>query len=332
MQNIVREKNFVRCEPKKLTVGEKRHCLLGLTLTAPPGNSIAAATKSIESEALSIGKGIESLQVPALVKTVEAPAASSCETVEGAGPHVSSKSVAAAVASGAAYASIREPQNNETLRRSSSIDLESEPNLPSSMHFRQTTKFSKDQQIPETIQKLDSPEFNSPSVAVPSTSSAAQQAQDHYEGRQDQHKSVLDEARAKLAMVEKRAIKELQLKVAAAEAKAKAIQEKGQERARGLEKKMMKLEDELRDSAAIEVALYSVVAEHGSSSHKLHTPARRLARLYMHAYKNWSTERRASSERNSVLGLVLVVRACGNDVPRFGFGRRGPPASMNSAS
>lgn len=331
MQNIVREKNFVRCEPKKLTVGEKRHCLLGLTLTAPPGNSIAATTKSIESEALSVGKGIEPLRTPAIVKTVEAPAASFL-TVEGAGPHVSSKSVAAAVASGAAYASIREPQNNETLRRSSSIDLESEPNLPSSMHFRQTTKFSKDQQIPETIQKLDSPEFNSPSVAVPSTSSAAQQAQDHYEGRQDQHKSVLDEARAKLAMLEKRAIKELQLKIAAAEAKAKAIQEKGQERARGLEKKMMKLEDELRDSAAIEVALYSVVAEHGSSSHKLHTPARRLARLYMHAYKNWSTERRASSERNSVLGLVLVVRACGNDVPRFGFGRRGPPASMNSAS
>lgn len=313
MQNVVIGKNFIRCEP----VEENRHRLLGLTLTATPRNSIAGATKSV---AMSVGKENESVQIPALGKTMETTPGSNSETVECAGPHVSSKSVAAPVTSGAACEPIKEPQNNGTLRRSSSIDLESEQNLSTTMHFRQTTKFSKDKQIPETIQKLDSPEFNSSQVAVPSTSTAAQQAQDQYEGRQDQHKSVLDEARAKLAMVEKRAIKELQLKVTAAEAKAKAIQEKGHERARVLEKKMMKLEDELRDSAAIEVALYSVVAEHSSSPHKLHTPARRLVRLYMHAYKNWSTQRRASSARNSVLGLVLVVRACGNDVPRFGFG------------
>ncbi|KAJ8566911.1 hypothetical protein K7X08_019119 [Anisodus acutangulus] len=37
-------------------------------------------------------------------------------------------------------------------------------------------------------------------------------------------------------------------------------------------------EGELREAAAIEVVLYSVVAEHGSSTNKVHAPARRLSR------------------------------------------------------
>jgi hypothetical protein len=126
--------------------------------------------------------------------------------------------------------------------------------------------------------------------------------------------SVLGEARAKLATVERRTID--QWRAATAEARAASKVEKGEERIRQLERQVLKLEDELRDSAAIEVALYSVVAEHASSAHKVHTPARRLARFYIHLYKNWSPERRPSIARNIVLGLVLVVRACGNDVPR----------------
>lgn len=128
-------------------------------------------------------------------------------------------------------------------------------------------------------------------------------------------RSVLNEARAKLATVEKRTVD--QWRLATAEAKAISKIEKGEEKARQLEQQITKLEDELRDAAAVEVALYSVVAEHGSSAHKVHTPARRLARFYKHAFENSSQERRASSAKNIVSGLVLVCRACGNDVPRF---------------
>jgi hypothetical protein len=129
--------------------------------------------------------------------------------------------------------------------------------------------------------------------------------------------SVLGEARAKLATVERRTID--QWRAATAEARAASKVEKGEERIRQLEHQVLKLEDELRDSAAIEVSLYSVVAEHASSAHKVHTPARRLARFYIHLYKNWSPERRPSIARNIVSGLVLVVRACGNDVPRLTY-------------
>ncbi|KAF9610991.1 hypothetical protein IFM89_026271 [Coptis chinensis] len=44
-----------------------------------------------------------------------------------------------------------------------------------------------------------------------------------------------------------------------------------------MESRIKKLEDELREIAALEVSLYSVVPEHGSSAHKVHTPARRLS-------------------------------------------------------
>jgi hypothetical protein len=136
-------------------------------------------------------------------------------------------------------------------------------------------------------------------------------------GKNNNNIYVLGEARANLAMLEKRAIEELRKKVAVAEAKATLNQEQGEERALQLEQKLMELEDELRDSAAIEVALYSVTAEHVISSRHMHTPARRLNRLYRYALKKWSPKRRANSARNSILGLVLVVRACGNDVARY---------------
>ncbi|KAM7268655.1 hypothetical protein ACFE04_010821 [Oxalis oulophora] len=87
---------------------------------------------------------------------------------------------------------------------------------------------------------------------------------------------------------------------------------------RQLENKVRMLEGELRDSAAIEAAIYSVVAEHGSSMSKFHSPARRLSRLYLYACKE-SCQSRGSAARNAVSGLVLVAKACGNDVPRLTF-------------
>lgn len=128
-------------------------------------------------------------------------------------------------------------------------------------------------------------------------------------------RSVLNEARAKLATVEKKTVD--QWRRAAAEAKALSKAEKGEERILQLEQQLARMEEELRDAALIEVALYSVAAEHGSSAHKVHTPARRLSRFYKYAFKNWSPERKAAIAKNIVSGLVLVSRACGSDVPRY---------------
>ncbi|XP_021645939.2 uncharacterized protein LOC110639344 isoform X2 [Hevea brasiliensis] len=86
-----------------------------------------------------------------------------------------------------------------------------------------------------------------------------------------------------------------------------------------MEHKIKMLEGELREAAGIEAALYSVAAEHGSSISKVHAPARRLSRLYLHACKESSQPRRASAARSAVSGLVLVAKACGNDVPRLTF-------------
>ena len=85
---------------------------------------------------------------------------------------------------------------------------------------------------------------------------------------------------------------------------------------RDLELRVEKLERELTEAASIEISLYSIVAEHGSSMQKVHTPARRLSRLYIHASKQLSKERKASAARSTVSGLVLAAKACGNDVPR----------------
>lgn len=84
-----------------------------------------------------------------------------------------------------------------------------------------------------------------------------------------------------------------------------------------LEHKIKMLEGELREAAAVEVSLYSIVAEHGSSGSKVHAPARRLSRLYLHACRESSQSRRANAARSAVSGLVLVAKACGNDVPRY---------------
>ncbi|KAK7336047.1 hypothetical protein VNO77_16575 [Canavalia gladiata] len=86
-----------------------------------------------------------------------------------------------------------------------------------------------------------------------------------------------------------------------------------------LENKIKMLEGELREAAAIEAALYSVVAEHGSSMSKVHTPARRLSRLYLHTCKENLQARRSGAAKSAVSGLVLVAKACGNDVPRLTF-------------
>ncbi|XP_057949540.1 uncharacterized protein LOC131144722 [Malania oleifera] len=79
------------------------------------------------------------------------------------------------------------------------------------------------------------------------------------------------------------------------------------------------LEEELSEAAAVEAGLYSVVAEHGSSTNKVHAPARRLSRFYLHACKSRSQAGRSSAARAVVSGLVLVSKACGNDVPRLSF-------------
>ncbi|PIN05608.1 hypothetical protein CDL12_21856 [Handroanthus impetiginosus] len=79
------------------------------------------------------------------------------------------------------------------------------------------------------------------------------------------------------------------------------------------------LEEELREAAATEIGLYSVVAEHASSGNKVHAPARRLSRFYSNACREGSQAKRASAARASVSGLVLVSKSCGNDVPRLTF-------------
>ncbi|KAM0835166.1 hypothetical protein ACQ4PT_063115 [Festuca glaucescens] len=86
-----------------------------------------------------------------------------------------------------------------------------------------------------------------------------------------------------------------------------------------LQSKLEKLEQELREVAALEVSLYTVLPEHGSSAHKLHTPARRLSRLYIHACKVWSPDKKASVAKNTVSGLVFVAKSCSNDASRLTF-------------
>ncbi|CAM6016963.1 unnamed protein product [Sphagnum balticum] len=154
---------------------------------------------------------------------------------------------------------------------------------------------------------------------VPKSNSNSAASSDQAAAGSSSYRSVLGEARAKLAMVEKRALEELRTKVAAAEAKAAMNQEKGEEKATQLEQELKKLEDELRDSAAIEVALFSIVAEHVGSPHKLHTPARRLARLYVHTFRNRSLDRCINSAKNYAAGLIVAIRACGNDVSRLTY-------------
>lgn len=86
-----------------------------------------------------------------------------------------------------------------------------------------------------------------------------------------------------------------------------------------LEYRIKTLEEELKEAAAVEVGLYSVVAEHVSSTNKVHAPARRLSRFYLHASQRKSQTGSESAYRAAVSGLILVSKACGNDVPRLTF-------------
>ncbi|XP_021744651.1 uncharacterized protein LOC110710633 [Chenopodium quinoa] len=86
-----------------------------------------------------------------------------------------------------------------------------------------------------------------------------------------------------------------------------------------LESKIKMLEEELREAAALEIGLYSVIAEHLNSKRKVHAPARRLARFYRHVCRMESQTNRASSARTIVSGVVMVSKACGNDVTRLTF-------------
>lgn len=85
---------------------------------------------------------------------------------------------------------------------------------------------------------------------------------------------------------------------------------------RELELTVQRLKEELIETASIELSLHSIVAEHGSSVHKVHTPARRLSRMYIHASKKWSSERKANAARSAVSGIILAAKACGNDISR----------------
>ena len=75
-----------------------------------------------------------------------------------------------------------------------------------------------------------------------------------------------------------------------------------------MESRIKLLEEELREVTAIEVGLYSVVTEHGSSLNKVHAPARCISRLYLHAGRAKTQAKRASAARAATSGLVLVSR------------------------
>lgn len=83
-----------------------------------------------------------------------------------------------------------------------------------------------------------------------------------------------------------------------------------------METQIEKLEEELREVAALEMSLYSVFPEHESSSHKLHKPARDLSRLYALARKNQSENKLISVTKNIVSGLSLLLKSSGSDVSR----------------
>ncbi|KAG2325566.1 hypothetical protein Bca4012_040081 [Brassica carinata] len=103
------------------------------------------------------------------------------------------------------------------------------------------------------------------------------------------------------------------------EKEASEDEEALKQKVESLEARMEKLEEELREVAALEISLYSVVPDHSSSAHKLHTPARRVSRLCIHACKHWSQEKLATIARNTVSGLILAAKSCGNDVSRLTF-------------
>ncbi|EPS67291.1 hypothetical protein M569_07484, partial [Genlisea aurea] len=100
---------------------------------------------------------------------------------------------------------------------------------------------------------------------------------------------------------------------------SKSFDKEKDRRIHHLMRRLQMLEAELQGSAVLEASVYSVVAEHGSSMNKVHAPARRLLRFYLHAGKLNTESTRASAARSVVSGLVLVAKACASDVPRLTF-------------
>eukprot|EP00850_Spirogloea_muscicola_P018384 SM000168S02583 [mRNA] locus=s168:35959:43415:- [translate_table: standard] len=85
------------------------------------------------------------------------------------------------------------------------------------------------------------------------------------------------------------------------------------------ERSLVRMPWELRDRSVMEVAVYGFSDAHGSSCHKMHTPARRLARAYFHARQKESLERVEHTARAAVSALVLAARSSGEDVGRLVF-------------
>ncbi|KAG4123446.1 hypothetical protein ERO13_D11G326901v2 [Gossypium hirsutum] len=77
------------------------------------------------------------------------------------------------------------------------------------------------------------------------------------------------------------------------------------------------LEAKLREVAALEISLYSVILEQVSSANKVHTHAWCLSRLYIHACKHWSGDKQAMITKNTVSGLILITKSCCNDASRL---------------
>ncbi|XP_076888145.1 uncharacterized protein LOC143538467 [Bidens hawaiensis] len=86
-----------------------------------------------------------------------------------------------------------------------------------------------------------------------------------------------------------------------------------------MQMRIEQLEDELREVAALEVSLYSVVQEHADSAHKVHTPTQHLSKLYIHMGKRFSQQKRDTIGKNIISGLVMISTSCGNDVSRLTF-------------
>eukprot|EP00850_Spirogloea_muscicola_P011811 SM000074S21721 [mRNA] locus=s74:527540:534972:- [translate_table: standard] len=103
--------------------------------------------------------------------------------------------------------------------------------------------------------------------------------------------------------------------VAAAECRAAAAEALAEQHERSL----VRMPWELRDRSVMEVAVYGFSDAHGSSCHKMHTPARRLARAYFHTRQKESLERGEHTARAAVSALVLAARSCGEDVGRLVF-------------
>jgi len=295
--------------PQKLQLG-----VAGLNLRAPPGKSAPAADEApghatAAAAALPTTSGLAAAAPTASAgtgKVVQEAAAAAAATTSGKLDFAATTaSATSTVASSTSVAPVARVWNSAT----SLVTVATDPAQQGAVEVSEKA-WTAAPATEEYKRSSSGPGLGWDSELVAASSDQAAAGSSSY-------RSVLGEARAKLAMVEKRALEELRTKVAAAEAKAAMNQEKGEEKATQLEQELKKLEDELRDSAAIEVALFSIVAEHVRSPHKLHTPARRLARLYVHTFRNRSSDRCINSAKNYAAGLIVAIRACGNDVSRF---------------